>query len=414
MRTKNVLACLTIGAVFIASAIPANAATYTIQPGDTLGRIASQSGMSVQEIMDTNGITDANKILAGSSITLNNLPASQTDGVADSLYELFDAEYYAKRYPDVVAVYGISKEALYRHFTQYGMQEGRSLSPDFDVNAYRSAYPDLQEAFGDDISKYYEHYLTFGQAENRSLVTVDACIASGITVSDMNGKVVAAPVAASSGTTSHNPESSSGDEYYWLTGTWYCVETEVNADGVMQSQGHFPYELYTLIDNGDGTYSYYQVVSHGAWINGEFDNNPFDFSAYEDNQPPLFVYLYDEMAMENCGISIVGTASYLGVYDEGCIHKWTLKIPAVTEHNWVLSGVDYRCTNCNAFHYYSFNYSHIDKDNDDHCDICGIYSSPHDCIDEDSDNKCDICGNHTPHVDEDGNSYCDVCWTYLR
>ncbi|MCR5251041.1 MAG: hypothetical protein K6E50_10590 [Lachnospiraceae bacterium] len=39
---------------------------------------------------------------------------------------LFDAEFYAKAYPDVVAVYGTTDPAvMYKHYRQYGKKEGR-------------------------------------------------------------------------------------------------------------------------------------------------------------------------------------------------------------------------------------------------------------------------------------------------
>lgn len=431
MKFKHVLACLVIGAVFTASTVSLHAANYTIQPGDTLSDISSKTGMSVQEIMEANGITDANKIIAGNSLTLTNLSTSLTNNTISSLYELFDAEYYASENPDVVAVYGTSKKALYQHFVQYGMIEGRSISPDFNVNAYRCAYPDLQNAFGDDISKYYEHYFIFGQKENRTLVTTEACIASGITVYDFDGKVIAAPVVTvaspdnnshsesnsdnSSDNNSHSESSSdnssdndSAGDLYWLTGTWYCVETEINADGVMQSQGHFPYELYQLTDNEDGTFSYYGVVGHGAWIDGEFNPNPFDLSAYTD----MANELYSEFAAElNASYSISeychapywqDTSVPLGIYDEGCVHLHTIKITEdAVKHTFIIdeevsslyNATAYVCSECNWYHVATAsNTNHIDNDNDYYCDICGIYYALHDFTDNDSDDKCDLCG----------------------
>ena len=40
----------------------------------------------------------------------------------------FDAEFYANTYPDVVAVFGSSPEALYKHYLDYGKAEGRSCN----------------------------------------------------------------------------------------------------------------------------------------------------------------------------------------------------------------------------------------------------------------------------------------------
>ena len=38
----------------------------------------------------------------------------------------FDANFYAQRYPDVVAAYGTDPGALYQHYVTYGKAEGRS------------------------------------------------------------------------------------------------------------------------------------------------------------------------------------------------------------------------------------------------------------------------------------------------
>ena len=74
---------------------------------------------------------------------------------------LFDPEYYAKQYPDVVSALGNSKEALWNHYVSHGLAEGRQINKDFNVLAYSAAYPDLQKAFGDDILAYYVHYMGF-------------------------------------------------------------------------------------------------------------------------------------------------------------------------------------------------------------------------------------------------------------
>lgn len=435
MKLKHVLSCLVIGAIFTTSTVSLHAATYTIQPGDTLSSISSKTGMSIQEIMAVNEIKDANKIIAGNTLSLTSLPTSLTKNTINSLYALFDEEYYASQNPDVVAVYGTSKKSLYQHFIQYGMEEGRSISPDFDVNAYRSAYSDLQNAFGDDISKYYEHYLIFGQEENRFLVTTEACVASGITVYNFDGKVIAAPVVevASSGSESDSDDSTnnqSTEDKYWFTGTWYRVETEVNESGdgimgLMQSQGPFPYTLYSFIDNGDGTYSYYAPKDHGVWTDGTFTHIAFgdtiyDWENYHSAGNPYFD-IEDLFVLEKCQPAITSSEIPLGVYDEGCIHLVTLQMTGDSEHEWapINNGVDYQCANCGAYHYASFNHPHIDKDGDGYCDICNIYYVLHDCIDEDSDGNCDLCGYyHISHIDtasyveQNGVLYCDSCYRH--
>ena len=81
---------------------------------------------------------------------------------------VFDAAYYAGRYPDLMAAFGGDEAALFRHFIDFGMKEGRQACGLFNVWAYRERYPDSQEAFGADLPLYYRHYLQFGREEKRS------------------------------------------------------------------------------------------------------------------------------------------------------------------------------------------------------------------------------------------------------
>ncbi len=57
--------------------------------------------------------------LVGSSLTAFAAPVTMPDG------QIFDAEFYAKTYPDVVAVLGTDAAALYKHYQTYGKKEGR-------------------------------------------------------------------------------------------------------------------------------------------------------------------------------------------------------------------------------------------------------------------------------------------------
>ena len=87
---------------------------------------------------------------------------------AADMSKFFDAEFYAEQYPDVVKVCGTDKDALYEHYVNYGIREGRNGSEILNVKLYRELYPDLEEAFGDDWEAYVEHYLTSGVKEGRA------------------------------------------------------------------------------------------------------------------------------------------------------------------------------------------------------------------------------------------------------
>ncbi|MCD8038663.1 MAG: hypothetical protein LUE96_06200 [Lachnospiraceae bacterium] len=100
--------------------------------------------------------TAAATMLFGSAITAN---AAQED--------LFDAEYYAETYPDVVAEYGNDADTLLEQYLGSGITEGRSANAYFNALAYKTANTDLAAAFGDDWDAYADHYIEYGVAEGR-------------------------------------------------------------------------------------------------------------------------------------------------------------------------------------------------------------------------------------------------------
>ncbi len=87
---------------------------------------------------------------------------------AEGLSDVFDADYYAEQYPDVVAEVGSEPAALLNHFVTYGVNEGKQGIATFNVSEYKNAYADLQAVFGDDWDAYVEHYFTIGINEHRT------------------------------------------------------------------------------------------------------------------------------------------------------------------------------------------------------------------------------------------------------
>lgn len=80
---------------------------------------------------------------------------------------IFDASYYYNSYSDVAAVCGTDENALYEHYINFGIYEGRSCSAAFNPQVYRQRYTDLQEAFGNDMAAYCQHYVFHGRSEGR-------------------------------------------------------------------------------------------------------------------------------------------------------------------------------------------------------------------------------------------------------
>lgn len=100
----------------------------------------------------------------------------------------FDASYYAQQNPDVVAVYGTDSNALYSHYVTHGQSEGRkahvndvshlavtskttsvasTAAASFDANYYAKQNPDVVAVYGTDSKALYSHYTTHGKSEGR-------------------------------------------------------------------------------------------------------------------------------------------------------------------------------------------------------------------------------------------------------
>ena len=81
---------------------------------------------------------------------------------------VFDATYYANKYPDLKAAFGTDATKLYQHFITYGIYEGRQGCANFDVKTYLKKYSDLKAAYGNDYAQALNHYLVHGYKEGRS------------------------------------------------------------------------------------------------------------------------------------------------------------------------------------------------------------------------------------------------------
>ncbi len=108
----------------------------------------------------------ARRLFCGAVASVVLLNSGFSVGAA-GLRDIFDAEYYASKYSDLKEAYGSDEEALYQHFINYGIKEGRVMNPVIDVVKYREQYKDLQAAFGDDWDAYINHYFTYGVNEHR-------------------------------------------------------------------------------------------------------------------------------------------------------------------------------------------------------------------------------------------------------
>lgn len=100
--------------------------------------------------------------------TVKNSSNYTYQGVDYSL--VFNPSYYAEKYADIKKAFGSNASALFKHFCNYGMKEGRVACENFNVTKYREYYADLRNAFGNNLPLYYKHYITNGHKEKRKCV----------------------------------------------------------------------------------------------------------------------------------------------------------------------------------------------------------------------------------------------------
>ncbi len=130
-------------------------------------------------------VNDSNKVTYG----------TVTEAQRQVLATMFDFEYYKKTNPELVTKLGDNYQALFDHFCNSGIFEGRTCNPNFDPSVYASAYSDVKDACKDDIVAYYIHYATTGINEDRPITTLKAAAINDITViSLIDSSIVITPL----------------------------------------------------------------------------------------------------------------------------------------------------------------------------------------------------------------------------
>lgn len=100
------------------------------------------------------GWVDGNYVSSGNQSSGGQSSLSSSDAKALT----FNAVFYADSYSDLKSAFGYNEAALYNHYIQYGIREGRSASPVFDPMYYLNHNSDLVAAYG---NKNYSAAYTF-------------------------------------------------------------------------------------------------------------------------------------------------------------------------------------------------------------------------------------------------------------
>ena len=147
---------------------------YASRPGDELTTYYIRQWF--RRLATTNYISyDGVDVLSYGTLRYDN-PVSIPSDIKPYV---FDAKYYADRYPDLKAAYGTDETKLYQHFINYGIEEGRCASPYFDVKIYMNYNSQaFQEENKGNYEKAFKHFLSNCKKNNRMKLseTFDASI----------------------------------------------------------------------------------------------------------------------------------------------------------------------------------------------------------------------------------------------
>ena len=84
------------------------------------------------------------KFIGGILLSMSIFLGSTMSAYAADLEDVFSAKYYADTYEDLYEAFEYDEEQLFNHYKEYGLKEGRSMSPVLDVIYYRESNPDLE------------------------------------------------------------------------------------------------------------------------------------------------------------------------------------------------------------------------------------------------------------------------------
>lgn len=135
---------------------------HYINYGRAEGRRASGSIPNDGQGENQENTSDDNQGGSQDSIPAGNYVVDGLDYSA-----VFNADYYYKKNRDVADVFGKDADALFGHFVNHGMSEGRQACSEFNFKVYKTSNTDVAGALGDDTVAYYIHYIKYGKAEGR-------------------------------------------------------------------------------------------------------------------------------------------------------------------------------------------------------------------------------------------------------
>ena len=112
-------------------------------------KLSTKTIIILSEMLDKMGIKDEIKNIEGKTNEevgkdLLIIITTKLYKVEDLIYNglsyapIYDYNYYITRYKDIYNAFGDDKEAVFNHFINYGMKEGRQASENFNIKIYKN------------------------------------------------------------------------------------------------------------------------------------------------------------------------------------------------------------------------------------------------------------------------------------
>lgn len=143
--------------------------------------------------------------------------------------DAFDYDWYLQRHPEVAAAYGTDRNAIYKFYRTTGLQKGWQgrIAPDklitaadFDYMRYAADYPDLAAAFGQDGAALYNHYVNIGINEGRNGYTTDTMANAYLKIYSLSAQLM--------------PEGMSDMEKVQAVHDWLCLNVAYDYDNYLK------------------------------------------------------------------------------------------------------------------------------------------------------------------------------------
>lgn len=111
----------------------------------------------------------------------------------------FDYDWYLERHPELAGICGTDRKAIYAFYANTGQANGwyGRVAPDklvelsdFDYVRYAAENPDVAAAIGQDAAALYNHYVNYGIKEGRSGYVTDDFVNAYLKIYEVSSRII--------------------------------------------------------------------------------------------------------------------------------------------------------------------------------------------------------------------------------